>query len=89
MIPIFASTHVRLDGDGGIAVDCDSSYHLFRPVSVQAMWTMFQCLHKVHLFHSLVRLITNQLGYPEMQKCRKMEGVVAMVSVIDGELGEN
>uniref|UniRef100_A0A0M3I2Z2 protein-serine/threonine phosphatase n=1 Tax=Ascaris lumbricoides TaxID=6252 RepID=A0A0M3I2Z2_ASCLU len=46
VIPIFASTHVRLDGDGGIAVDCDSSYHLFRPVSVQAMWTMFQCLHK-------------------------------------------
>ncbi|VDM43161.1 unnamed protein product [Toxocara canis] len=46
VIPIFASTRVRLDGDGGIAVDFDSSYHLFRPVSVQAMWTMFQCLHK-------------------------------------------
>lgn len=46
VIPIFASTHVRLDGDGGIAVDFDSALHLFRPVSVQAMWTVFQCLHK-------------------------------------------
>ncbi|VDK18625.1 unnamed protein product [Anisakis simplex] len=47
VIPIHASTHIRLDGDGGISIDFDQSYHhLFRPVSVQAMWTMFQCLHK-------------------------------------------
>lgn len=46
VIPIRATTNVRLDGDGGIAVDCDSSVHLFRPISVQAMWTVFQCLHK-------------------------------------------
>ncbi|MFH4973425.1 hypothetical protein AB6A40_000134 [Gnathostoma spinigerum] len=46
VLPIFASTHIRLDGDGGIAVDFDSSLHLFRPISVQAMWTLFQRLHK-------------------------------------------
>uniref|UniRef100_A0A158R5G5 protein-serine/threonine phosphatase n=1 Tax=Syphacia muris TaxID=451379 RepID=A0A158R5G5_9BILA len=46
VIPIRTTTGVRLDGDGGIAVDCDSAVYLFRPVSVQAMWTVFQCLHK-------------------------------------------
>lgn len=47
-IPIYASTRVSLDGDGGVVVDFDSSSHIFRPVSVQAMWTMFQRLHKVY-----------------------------------------
>lgn len=46
-IPVYASTRVSLDGDGGVVVDFDSSLHIFRPVSVQAMWTMFQRLHKV------------------------------------------
>ncbi|MCP9258898.1 Protein phosphatase Slingshot-like protein 1 [Dirofilaria immitis] len=45
-IPIYASTRVSLDGDGGVVVDFDSSLHIFRPVSVQAMWAMFQRLHK-------------------------------------------
>ncbi|VDK75234.1 unnamed protein product [Litomosoides sigmodontis] len=45
-IPVHASTRVSLDGDGGVVVDFDSSLHIFRPVSVQAMWTMFQRLHK-------------------------------------------
>uniref|UniRef100_A0A0R3RJ89 protein-serine/threonine phosphatase n=1 Tax=Elaeophora elaphi TaxID=1147741 RepID=A0A0R3RJ89_9BILA len=45
-IPVYASTRVTLDGDGGVVVDFDSSLHIFRPVSVQAMWTMFQRLHK-------------------------------------------
>lgn len=45
-IPVYASTRVRLDGDGGVVVDFDSSIHVFRPVSVQAMWTMFQRLQK-------------------------------------------
>ncbi|VDO20840.1 unnamed protein product [Brugia timori] len=45
-IPVYASTRVSLDGDGGVVVDFDSSLHIFRPVSVQAMWTMFQRLHK-------------------------------------------
>lgn len=45
-IPVYASTRVSLDGDGGVVVDFDSSLHIFRPVSVQAMWTTFQRLHK-------------------------------------------
>ncbi|VDO73435.1 unnamed protein product, partial [Onchocerca flexuosa] len=35
-IPVYASTRVSLDGDGGVVVDFDSSSHIFRPVSVQA-----------------------------------------------------
>ncbi|VDN06696.1 unnamed protein product [Thelazia callipaeda] len=45
-IPVNATTRISLDGDGGVVIDFDSSFHIFRPVSVQAMWTMFQRLHK-------------------------------------------
>lgn len=43
VLPIYASTVIRLDGDGGIIVETGahsnlSSWHLFKPVSVQAMW---------------------------------------------------
>lgn len=38
VLPIWASTKVELDGDGGISVDSAGSMHVFKPVSVQAMW---------------------------------------------------
>uniref|UniRef100_A0A183E2H0 protein-serine/threonine phosphatase n=1 Tax=Gongylonema pulchrum TaxID=637853 RepID=A0A183E2H0_9BILA len=60
-IPIYASTRVRLDGDGGVVVDFDSSLHIFRPVSVQAMWTMFQRLQKVKIVHFLVKKTEAQI----------------------------
>ncbi|VBB34597.1 unnamed protein product, partial [Acanthocheilonema viteae] len=55
-------------GDGGVVVDFDSSMHIFRPVSVQAMWTMFQRLHKVYFiyfsalrFDELLELLLEEL----------------------------
>uniref|UniRef100_A0A914DAV4 protein-serine/threonine phosphatase n=1 Tax=Acrobeloides nanus TaxID=290746 RepID=A0A914DAV4_9BILA len=45
-VPILSSTKIELDGDGGIKVDSNNSLYLFKPVSIQAMWTVFQCLHK-------------------------------------------
>lgn len=49
-IPIWASTCIALDGDGGIVIDSSGSHYVFKPVSVQAMWSAFQCLHKEHEF---------------------------------------
>ncbi|KAK0418020.1 hypothetical protein QR680_013329 [Steinernema hermaphroditum] len=46
VVPIWASTRIQVDGDGGIRVDSASAFHLFKPISVQAMWSVFQCLHK-------------------------------------------
>ncbi|TKR67987.1 hypothetical protein L596_024045 [Steinernema carpocapsae] len=46
VVPIWASTKIQVDGDGGITVDSESTLHLFKPISVQAMWSVFQCLHK-------------------------------------------
>lgn len=48
VLPIWASTLVNLDGDGGISIESAGSHHVFRPVSVQAMWSAFQSLHKEH-----------------------------------------
>ncbi|VDP20705.1 unnamed protein product [Soboliphyme baturini] len=38
ILPIWANTAVKLDGDGGISFESSDSYHLFKPISVQAMW---------------------------------------------------
>ncbi|EFO20321.1 hypothetical protein LOAG_08171 [Loa loa] len=61
-IPVYASTRVSLDGDGGVVVDFDSSLHIFRPVSVQAMWTMFQRLHKELIDAQNARSSAQQFG---------------------------
>ncbi|CAG9536347.1 unnamed protein product [Cercopithifilaria johnstoni] len=61
-IPVHASTRVSLDGDGGVVVDLDSSLHIFRPVSVQAMWTIFQRLHKELIDAQNAKSSTQQFG---------------------------
>lgn len=38
VLPIWASTILSLDGDGGICVESAGSQHIFKPMSVQAMW---------------------------------------------------
>ncbi|KAI6235754.1 Dual specificity phosphatase, catalytic domain protein [Aphelenchoides besseyi] len=45
-IPIIRSTRIELDGDGGILVEYLSVFYVFKPVSIQAMWYIFQNLHK-------------------------------------------
>lgn len=44
VLPIFASTKITLDGDGGICVESNCSQHSFKPVSVQAMWLVMLSL---------------------------------------------
>ncbi|KAI1708832.1 dual specificity phosphatase, catalytic domain-containing protein [Ditylenchus destructor] len=45
-LPIRISYQVELDGDGGITVHSKSSSYLFKPISIQSMWSLFQLLHK-------------------------------------------
>ncbi|KAL5282938.1 SSH3 family protein [Megaselia abdita] len=47
VLPILADTSIRLDGDGGFSVTVYGKTHIFKPVSVQAMWSAIQTLHKV------------------------------------------
>lgn len=45
-VPLTASTRVQLDSDGSIVVDdAASAHHVFRPVSVQAMWCVCVCAY--------------------------------------------
>jgi protein phosphatase slingshot len=47
VLKVMADTAIRLDGDGGFSVSVCSRHHIFKPVSVQAMWSALQTLHKV------------------------------------------
>ncbi|XP_041452343.1 LOW QUALITY PROTEIN: protein phosphatase Slingshot [Drosophila obscura] len=47
VVPILADTTIHLDGDGGFSVAVFEKTHIFKPVSVQAMWSALQTLHKV------------------------------------------
>ncbi|CAH1122303.1 unnamed protein product [Ceutorhynchus assimilis] len=47
VLRVLADTKITLDGDGGFSVSVCDSHHIFKPVSVQAMWSALQTLHKV------------------------------------------
>uniref|UniRef100_H3DFF9 protein-serine/threonine phosphatase n=1 Tax=Tetraodon nigroviridis TaxID=99883 RepID=H3DFF9_TETNG len=46
VLPLWSDTLIHLDGDGGFSVSTDTRVHIFKPVSVQAMWSALQSLHK-------------------------------------------
>ncbi|XP_067421987.1 protein phosphatase Slingshot homolog 2 isoform X2 [Emydura macquarii macquarii] len=46
VLPLWSDTLIHLDGDGGFSVSTDKRVHVFKPVSVQAMWSALQSLHK-------------------------------------------
>ncbi|XP_052443803.1 protein phosphatase Slingshot homolog 2b isoform X2 [Carassius gibelio] len=46
VLPLWSDTRIHLDGDGGFSVSTDNKIHVFKPVSVQAMWSALQSLHK-------------------------------------------
>ncbi|KAF7697301.1 protein phosphatase Slingshot homolog 2b isoform X1 [Silurus meridionalis] len=46
VLPLWSDTLIHLDGDGGFSVSTDNRIHVFKPVSVQAMWSALQSLHK-------------------------------------------
>ncbi|XP_034540238.1 protein phosphatase Slingshot homolog 2b isoform X2 [Notolabrus celidotus] len=46
VLPLWCDTLIHLDGDGGFSVSTDTKVHVFKPVSVQAMWSALQSLHK-------------------------------------------
>ncbi|XP_067295378.1 protein phosphatase Slingshot homolog 1 isoform X1 [Pseudorasbora parva] len=46
VLPLWSDTKIHLDGDGGFSVTTAGRTHVFKPVSVQAMWSALQILHK-------------------------------------------
>ncbi|XP_060602049.1 protein phosphatase Slingshot homolog 1-like isoform X2 [Ruditapes philippinarum] len=47
ILPVWSHMHIQLDGDGGFSIQSDQNIHIFKPVSVQAMWSALQSLNKV------------------------------------------
>ncbi|CAH2073897.1 unnamed protein product, partial [Iphiclides podalirius] len=46
VLKVLADTSIKLDGDGGFSVCVCNQQHIFKPVSVQAMWSALQTLHR-------------------------------------------
>ncbi|XP_069475559.1 protein phosphatase Slingshot homolog 1 [Ambystoma mexicanum] len=46
VLHLWSDTKIHLDGDGGFSVSTAGRTHIFKPVSVQAMWSALQILHK-------------------------------------------
>ncbi|KAK0141987.1 Protein phosphatase Slingshot 1 [Merluccius polli] len=46
VLPLWSDTNTRLEGDGGFSVNTGGRSQVFKPVSVQAMWSALQVLHK-------------------------------------------
>uniref|UniRef100_A0A8C6V0U6 protein-serine/threonine phosphatase n=1 Tax=Neogobius melanostomus TaxID=47308 RepID=A0A8C6V0U6_9GOBI len=46
VLPLWSDAKIHLDGDGGFTVSTANRTHIFKPVSVQAMWSAIQVLHK-------------------------------------------
>ncbi|CAF1042675.1 unnamed protein product [Adineta steineri] len=47
ILPIWTDLNISLDGDGGFKLTSHDRCYIFKPVSVQALWTAYQSLHKV------------------------------------------
>uniref|UniRef100_A0A672YNM1 protein-serine/threonine phosphatase n=1 Tax=Sphaeramia orbicularis TaxID=375764 RepID=A0A672YNM1_9TELE len=45
VMPIWSDTQVYLDGDGGFSVTTAEDKRIFKPVSMQTMWSVLQVLH--------------------------------------------
>nr|XP_033812799.1 protein phosphatase Slingshot homolog 1 isoform X2 [Geotrypetes seraphini] len=46
VLHLWSDTKIHLDGDGGFSVSTAGKTHIFKPVSVQAMWSALQILYK-------------------------------------------
>ncbi|XP_058014861.1 protein phosphatase Slingshot homolog 1 isoform X5 [Ahaetulla prasina] len=46
VLRLWSDTKIHLDGDGGFSISTAGKTHIFKPVSVQAMWSALQILHK-------------------------------------------
>ncbi|KAM6952348.1 protein phosphatase Slingshot homolog 3 isoform 1-T1 [Lycodopsis pacificus] len=45
VLPVWSDTQVYLDGDGGFSVTTAEDIRIFKPVSMQTMWSVLQALH--------------------------------------------
>ncbi|XP_078362071.1 uncharacterized protein LOC144646386 isoform X3 [Oculina patagonica] len=46
VVPLYRDTTIQLDGDGGFKMTSADRAHIFKPISVQTMWTALQWIHK-------------------------------------------
>lgn len=46
VVPLYRDTTIKLDGDGGFKMTSADKTNIFKPISVQTMWTALQWIHK-------------------------------------------
>ncbi|XP_053625259.1 protein phosphatase Slingshot isoform X2 [Plodia interpunctella] len=73
VLRVLADTSIKLDGDGGFSVCVCNQQHIFKPVSVQAMWSALQTLHRAS---SRARACNHFAGGSSHAWCEYYEGHV-------------
>ncbi|KAM3963593.1 LOW QUALITY PROTEIN: protein phosphatase Slingshot [Aphomia sociella] len=73
VLRVLADTSIKLDGDGGFSVCVCNQQHIFKPVSVQAMWSALQTLHRAS---SRARALNHFAGGASHAWCAYYEGHV-------------
>lgn len=63
VLPVWADTTICLNGDGGFSLSANGRQHIFKPVSVQAMWSSLQTLHKASAEARSGNLFDNGTSY--------------------------
>lgn len=66
VLRVLADTSIKLDGDGGFSVCVCNQQHIFKPVSVQAMWSALQTLHRAS---ARARQLNHFAGGPSHSWC--------------------
>ncbi|XP_041977687.1 protein phosphatase Slingshot homolog 1 isoform X2 [Aricia agestis] len=70
ILRVLADTSIKLDGDGGFSVCVCNRQHIFKPVSVQAMWSALQTLHRAS---ARARELNHFAGGPSHAWCEYYE----------------
>ncbi|XP_067388098.1 protein phosphatase Slingshot homolog 3 isoform X2 [Emydura macquarii macquarii] len=71
VLPLWSDTQVFLDGDGGFSVTSGGQTRIFKPISVQTMWSVLQVLHKAcnEAVHNNHFPGGSALGWAEWYQC--------------------
>ncbi|BFZ05366.1 hypothetical protein BsWGS_08404 [Bradybaena similaris] len=63
VLPVWMGLQITLGGDGGFSLRTDEQCYLFKPVSVQAMWSAIQSLAKVQHIADDMKYIRDGLSH--------------------------
>lgn len=88
VLRILADTTIRLDGDGGFSISVYERTHIFKPVSVQAMWFV-AAISLFFFFRPLKNALFSGLHYKHCIKFRRKHDRIIIIRADRRTIGSN